>query len=140
MKKHHCIIILITFAIYGFIFYQKYHAGPDVNNYFRDNGESFAYFLENPDGIISKTSLIFADLNSDGIGDHEFGDDFFIYFNKDKNIFNLNCASDNVEIKGVIQRSNNEFYYYSKIESIYGYNDGKTNSENKGEKLLCFPN
>jgi ADP-glucose pyrophosphorylase len=145
MKKYHYIIISITFVIYGFVYYQKYYAGPDVIDFYRDKGKSFNNFIENPDNYIMKKSLIYAFLNNhnDGIGDHDYGEELFIYFKKNKAIIQLDCISDKIEINGILQRGikeNKNYFYYTNIESIYGYDDGKSNPIDKGKKVKCYPN
>ncbi len=142
MNKFHYFIITLTFVIYGFIFYQKYYAGPDEIDYFRDKGNLLSEFIDEPDKYLGKKYKLYSEYKPKGLPDY-FDNSYIIYFKKNKKTHNLKCVSDYVEINGVIQRSieNKEnYFYYSKIESIYGYDDGKSNPNDKGKKIKCYSN
>ena len=142
MKKHHYIIISITLAIYGFVFYQKYYAGPDIVDYFRDKGDLLSIFINGPDKYIGKNYKLYSEYQSKGIPD-SLDNSVLIYFNKDRSELKLSCESvteDYAEIIGEINigiKDDEEYFYYQTIQSIYSY--AKFDSKNKGMKVKCYP-
>ena len=143
MKKYHYFLIIITFSIYAFIFYQKYYGGPDVVDFFRDEGSLKFRFLDEPEKFLNKKYRSFDYFNDTFTGDADINMlHSRIYFMKNKEKIVLKCNSEFGEIIGIISQSgseDNSYFYYKEIESIYGYDDGNSNPENKGNKILCYP-
>jgi hypothetical protein len=141
MKKYHYFIIILTFAIYGFIFYQKFYAGPDDMKYFRDKGDLITQFIDEPDKYLGKNYKLYSEYNLNGVPDI-LDDTSLIYFKKDKTDLELACNSvtDYGEITGTIVTavSNGEkYFYYKNIQSIFAYENSDT--DNKGMKIKCYP-
>lgn len=145
MKKYHYIIISITFAIYGFVFYQMNFGGPDVYEYFR-NIHINAHTQTIETNIDSKQETkVFDDFNSTYAGYQ--GQDSIsslsknrIYFNEDKSPLKLDCenVSSFGEIIGQLtigSNNGNEYFYYKSLKSIFAYDK---NIDNQGMKVKCF--
>ena len=150
MNKFHYFIILLTFVIYGFIFYQRDYAGPDVVDYFRNISSHSIIQLTRNSFIEGREYQIYSDYNSTLVGLTENGlkNPYYkdkkdvVYFNKDKSKINLSCNSvtDYGEIIGTISIGNDdgkEYFYYNKLKSIYAYNTSE--SKDKGMKVKCYP-